>query len=220
MSVNSVGIGSKRLVRVLTSANFQTPSLDETANETLGRLERVSRHAEPPLRPSKFGVHRRDRFGHSVSVAMKVPPAAAPVGHEIKIAVGRPFRLEHRLVRSTRDLDRVCYGSIREDLAHPGLGCDPRHVRVAPGQPGQAVALWIEPRRRIEVVPRDEDLRRLSAGDVEAHQRIDGLSRAGVVFPDADNPAPPGIDHAVCVAKRARSRLAVRGAGSDRKRRY
>src|SRR6266849_6390514 len=83
---------------------------------------------------------------------------------------------------------------------------------MIPGQTGQAPAIRTETRRRVEVVARDEDPGRLSAREVDARQRIDRLTGAGVVFVDADEAAAPPVDHTVGVAQRARRRRRRDGA--------
>ena len=188
--------------------------LDEAADDPLRRVERVGRHREIPLRLAELGLHRRQRLDRAVALAIEVPPAAAAVRNEIEIAVGRPTRLEHRFVRPARDPARLGHRAIDLDLADPRLGGDPRHVGMIPGEPGQALAIRAYTRRRVEVVARDEDLgRRLSAGEVDARQRVDHLTGACVVFVDADQAAVPPIDHAVGVAQRA-CRDRCRGEGA------
>ena len=71
---------------------------------------------------------------------------------------------------------------------------------MVPAQPGEAVAVPAQARRRVEVRALDED--RLAARvEVDGGDRVHGLVRGvGVVLTDADQPAA-AVDHAVGVAQ-------------------
>ena len=139
MSVNSVGMTSKRLDRVSIPARVQTPSRTKhEIRQAIGGLERVGGHAELPLRSPEFGVHLRHGLDRAVVRAIEIPPARTTIRYEIEIPVRRPFRLKHRLVWPARDSARICYGPIREDVPEPGLGRHPRHIGMSPREPGHA----------------------------------------------------------------------------------
>ena len=142
--------------------------LKETANEPLCAFERVSRHTKSPLRPPKFSFPRRHWFERTVLLAIKIPPPFASVGDEVEIAIWRPFRLEQCFIRSTRNSASISKHTVVFYLTNPGLGRNPRHIGVIPGQPNQTIAVWIQAGCRIEVVPARKNPRRLYPRDVYA----------------------------------------------------
>src|ERR1700688_2539595 len=83
---------------------------------------------------------------------------------------------------------------------------------MAPGQPGHAVSVGAETWRRIEVVPRDENLGGGRTGEVDAGQRSDRLPCSGVILPDANHASPAAVYDAIRVPQRIRS-----GAGWSRR---
>ena len=91
--------------------------------------------------------------------------------------------------------------AIGPKIADPGLCCRPRHVRVIPAQPRQTVALGVQTRRRIKIGPRNKNALRPLAREVEAHNRVDRLPVADMVFLDADQAAAAPVDDAVGIAQ-------------------
>ena len=214
MSVNGVGMTSKRFELVSIAASDPGAVPHETCDQARGGFEGVGRHAELPLRASEFGLHRRHGLDRPVALAIEIPPARTSIRDEIKIAVRRPFRLEHQLVPPARDAARISDCPVLKNVADPRLGRHPGHVGVAPREPGQAASVGAETRRRIEVVSRDEHPGRGASGKVDGDERRDRLARAAMILPDADHAPPATIDDSIGVAQRIRR--AACGNGRNR----
>ena len=136
------------------------------ADETLRRIEGKGRHPEIPLRAAEFGRERIDRLDRVAARAEQVPPAAVEpvlgaVGDEIEGAVGRPFRLEDRLVIAAGDPPFALDRAVVADLADPQLAADPRHARMVPFEPGEPAQVRAEARRGIEIPAGLQDALRL-----------------------------------------------------------
>ena len=164
-------------------------------------------------RPNSASISAMGSIAPSRS-PIEIPPARNSVRYKIEIPVGRPFRLEHRLVWPARDPARVTDCPIREDVPDPSLRRHPRHIGMSPGQPAHAVSVGAETWRRIEVVPRDENLGDSCAGEVDADERGDRFSCPGVILPDANHARPARIYDAIGVSQRI-----LRGAGWSRRHR-
>src|SRR5919109_3484746 len=111
-------------------------ALDHRAGDLSFGEERVSGHAETPLRPSEVGLHRGNRFNRSLPPPVEVPPATA-VGDEIEQTKRRPGRLEDRFVLASRQLPGDPQTSILSDLRQPQLAAVPGQVGMVPAQPGE-----------------------------------------------------------------------------------
>src|SRR5512142_3248352 len=101
-------------------------------------------------------------------------------------AFRRPLGLEDRFGRAASDMLRVGEPAMLSHIGYPQLASIPRHVGVVPRQVREARAIRVEPRRGIEVVARRQNLAVIVAIQADAYQRVDRLSRAGMVLPDAD----------------------------------
>src|ERR1700674_3214163 len=104
--------------------------------------------------------------------------------------------------------------SVTIELADPNLAAVPGHVGVVPGCPGHPISVGTELRGRVEIIARgDRDHVPLTI-DVERHQRVDGLARAGgVVLAHREEATAAGVDGHVRMAhvnsRRNGSRLAA-----------
>ena len=175
----------------------------------IGGLEGISRHAELPLRPSELGVHRRHGLDRAIALAIKIPPARAPIRYEIEVAARRPFRLKNRFTGSARDLSRMLDLAIGREIADPEFRRHPRHVRVIPAQPRETVSIRAKPRRRIKIGARNKGALRARAREVDADKRVDHLPVTDMVFSDADQAVAASVDDAIGIAQgvgRARGR--------------
>jgi hypothetical protein len=68
---------------------------------------------------------------------------------------------------------------------------------MIPAQPHNTVSLRAQPWRGIEIRPRNESARRPRAREVEAHNRVDRLAVADMVFLDTDQAVAAAVDDAV-----------------------
>ena len=167
------------------------------ADEPSGRLEGVGSRAQAPRRHPELGLHRRHRLALSAAPPVQVPPAAA-VGDEIEHAVGRPFRLEHRLAAAAGDHPRRADRAIGKQVRHPQLGLVPGHVRMIPRQPSQPGTVGADRRIAAEVATFDQHLTGAAGRQVQCHDGVDRLApRHAMVLAHAHQAAPAAVHHPV-----------------------
>src|SRR5262249_41705677 len=160
--------------------------------------EVVDGEAKVPLRLADVGVGEEERLDLQRPPvpgvlkgpdAIEIPPAVAVRG-EVERAVRTPLRLEDRLVLAAGDLLALTERAVGVDLGDPELGAAPGLVRGVPGEQGEAPAVLAQPRIRVEVVARDQDVPLAAAGGVEAENGVDRLAIGlVVVLADRDEPA-------------------------------
>ena len=161
--------------------------------------EPVRRSVEDPGRVGELGIHRRQRLEtRPVDQAVQVPPAA-PVADQVERAVGRPFGLDDRLLRSAGGQAGWPERAVGLERCDAQPGGVPRHVRVVPFEPGQLTAVRRQPGRGDEVGPADED-RRVTAIEWHGHDRVRRQPAAGVILADGHEPSADRVGPQVGVA--------------------
>jgi len=130
----------------------------------------------------------------------------------VEHTVGRPFRLEDRLLRAASHEVSLAEGAVGANPGEPKLRAVPRHVGVIPREPRDTRSVRADPRRRVEVASPNEDAS--IRPPVERHRDNRGLRLRPddvVVFADADQPPASAVEHGVGVAhlpfRRERPRL-------------
>ena len=130
--------------------------------------------AEDPVGRREFDRHRRDRLDPPIHESMQVHPAVG-LGDEMEDAVGRPARLGDPVGPAARDdlrgANRPVVGNGRE----LELRAVPWHVRVPPLEPGEGSTVRRQPRSRVEVRARRDDLD-LARGGIDRDEIIDPLA--------------------------------------------
>src|SRR5262252_3611406 len=141
-----------------------------------GVRERVSRHAEIPLRHAEFRHHWEKwprRFRNDI-VSVQIPPAATVGNEDDLVAIGRPFWLKYGFGHATRDDSYALRRAARIDVREIQRGAVPRHVGMVPGKPYHPIRVWRQARRTEEIVSACQDAARRCRQPVEIH-RYDGI---------------------------------------------
>ena len=192
------------------------PLLRVGHHELTFRREGVGGRAQDPLRPPELRRQRVQGLDDVAAMAIQVPPAGA-VRHEVEDPVGRPRRLEHRLVGATRHPDGLARHAGGVELGDEELGAVPGHVRVPPLQPGEPAPVGAEAGVGIEVgALRQHDARRRPL--CVQRDGSDGRRRLrialGVVLADADEPPArlvhPALGEEIAVGREGTPRTAGR----------